>query len=369
MTKLTHFVGLDVHKDTIAAAVAHTGRAAADSLGTIVHDVPKLLKLLARIGPKRSLSVCYEAGPTGYELYRDLTKAGIPCEVIAPSRIPRTAGIRIKTDRRDALLLAECHRAGQLTPIYVPTEEQEAIRDLVRTRGDARDALTAARHQLSKFLLRHGRKYTGKTTWTKNHFYWLRHQQFELRAHELAHADMLRAVEFQTERIAQLEQQIAQVITGWSQLPLVQAIMALRGIDLLGAVTLVCEIGDFKRFATAKQLMSYLGLVPSLYSTADTRRLGPITKCGNVHARTALVEASHAYRFPPRVSLAIKKRQKGLDPRICDISWKAQNRLNRRYHSMMFRRKSVQVIAVATARELAGFVWAIARALEKQAAA
>jgi transposase len=352
------FVGLDVHADSIAIAVAEPGRGEPAQLAIIPNDTALLLKRLRRL---ESVKCCYEAGPTGFGLHRDLTAAGIDCIVVAPSLVPSKAGDRVKTDKRDAVKLARFLRSGDLTAIHVPDEATEAIRDLERARDDAKRAERTARHQLGKFLLRHGRRYPGKTHWGRRHLDWIHAQHFEQEAQERVLEDYLRSVESQTERVAQLTRSIAELVESWSLGPLVKSLQALRGVNLITAAVIAAEIGDFSRFATAPQFMGYLGLVPSEYSSGDTRQQGRITRAGNGHVRRVLVEAAWAYRFRARNSAEIRARGRSASEAVQQLAWRAQERLCARYRKLTARGKNKNKTVAAIARELAGFVWAIAR--------
>lgn len=352
------FVGLDVHAASIAIAVAEPGRGEPGQLAVIGNDTSQLLKRLRRLG---RVKCCYEAGPTGFGLQRALTAEGIDCVVVAPSLVPTRSGDRVKTDRRDAARLARFLRSGDLTEVHVPDEATEAMRDLERARDDAKKAERAARHQLGKFLLRHGRRYGGKTAWTGKHLKWVREQHFEQEAQQRVLEDYLRTVEEQSERVARLTKSVVELVETWSLRPLVKALQALRGISVLSAAVLAAELGDLMRFGTAPQLMSYLGLVPSEHSSGEGRRLGRITRAGNGHARRILVEAAWAYRFRPRQSRAIAERSSGVSPTVRSIAWRAQERLCAKHRKLIARGKNGNKVAAAIARELAGYVWAIAR--------
>lgn len=355
------FVGLDVHRDTIAIAVARSDGQPAESLATVPNDVVGLLKRLRRLGPAAALRCCYEAGPTGFGLARRLLEEGIACEVIAPSLTPVQPGSRVKTDRRDAKNLAHYLRSGNLTPIHVPDPTTEAIRDLERARDDAKCAERSARQQLSKFLLRHGRWFTGKTTWGPAHQAWLAQQSFDQPAQQDVVNDYREAVELATARVARLTRQMAERSATWVQAPLVTALQALRGVEMVSAVTLVAEIGDFRRFASASELMAFVGLVPSEHSSGGSRRQGRITRTGNGHARRILVESAWHYRRLPRMSKAIRQRNDRVSGLVRAIAWKAQQRLHKRLCRLRERGKPANQAVTAVARELAGFVWAIAR--------
>ena len=356
------YIGLDVHKDTIAVAVAPMGaRGEVREHGKIANTPTALKGLLSRLTRSgASLRFCYEAGPCGYGIQRQLTAARQECVVVAPSLIPRKPGERIKTDRRDAINLAKLHRAGELTPVWVPDEAHEAMRDLVRARLAAVRTLRQARQQLSGFLLRHGFHYH-RPAWTLMHRRWLAGLRFEQAVHHIVLEDCIAAVEAATVRRDRLEAHIEAALPDWSLAPVVRALQALRGLALVGAATLIAELGDITRFANPRQLMAYLGLVPSEHSSGSTRRQGGITKAGNGAARRMLIEAAWSYRFPARISREQLLRQEALAKPIRDTAWKAQERLCRRYRKLARAGKPSTVVTAAIARELAGFVWAIAK--------
>jgi transposase len=356
------YVGLDVHKDTIAIAVADVGRSAGRLIGQVAHDVPKLMKALARLGEPAALHVVYEAGPTGYGLQRALAAKGYRCEVIAPGLIPRRAGDRLKTDRRDCLRLAELARAGELRAVWIPDAGDEAIRDLARAREDAVNARTQARHQLKAFLLRHQLRYSGKSAWTKSFYRWLGELNFGDASSQTAFTEYHLAVQAADQRLERLTKALAASVAGWRFEPVVAALQALRGIDVVSAIGLVAEIGDIARFDHPRKLMAYLGLVPSEYSSGDRVRKGSITKTGNAHARRLLTEAAWNYRFAPRIGRQAQARQQNLPEAIRAIAWKAQLRLGGRYARLNGRGVHHNKVCVAVARELTGFVWAIAQA-------
>jgi transposase len=352
------YVGLDVHKDSIVIAVARQGREAAENWKTIPYDGVRLRKALNML-VKRSevLKVCYEAGPTGFGLCRGLREAGIDCIVVAPSLVPGKPGDRVKTDRRDARRLAHFLRSGDLTEVYVPEEAVEAIRDLERARDDAKCAERVARHQLSKFLLRHDRHWEG-TNWTKKHMDWIRGQRFAHAAQQRVLEDYLKTVEDLAERVERLTQQMAELVQATTLAPLVKALQAFRGISVVSAVTIAAEAGDLRRFKTARQFMSYVGLVPSEDSSGQRKRQGAITRCGNGHLRKIIVEAAWHYRHLPLLSKELRRRNQGLAPGVQRIAWEAQKRLNKRLYHLLHKGKSVQKTITALARELAGFIWA-----------
>ena len=367
---ITH-VGLDVHKDTIVLSLADAGLRGnlgeVREFGKIANTPAALEKLARKLAVKGSeLRFCYEAGPCGYGIQRQLSGMGYQCDVVAPSLIPRKPGERIKTDRRDATKLAKLHRAGELTAVWVPDQTHEAIRDLVRARLAATRQLRRARQQLSNFLLRNGHAYH-RTPWTASHRHWLAGLKFDQPMHYLVLEDAIAAVEAAQERRQRLEGQIEAALPVWSLAPVVGALQALRGIALVGAATLAAELGDVTRFDNPRQLMAYLGLVPSEHSSGRTRRQGGITKAGNSTARRMLIEAAWSYRFPARISRWQLLQQEALAKPIRDIAWKAQDRLCRRYRTLARSGKLTTVICTAIARELAGFVWAIAREVGRSA--
>jgi transposase len=359
----TVYVGLDVHKDTIAIAYAPDDRGAeVVSLGTIATrqcDIDKLIRRLQAKGA--TLVFVYEAGPCGYWLYRYLTRRGFSCSVVAPSLIPRRAGDRVKTDRRDAATLARLMRSGDLTSIYVPTVADEAMRDLSRGREDAVRDLKRSKVRLKAFLLRQDIRYEGKANWNAAHLRWLSEVVCPTPAQQIVFQEYVRAVSEQAERLRRLEVELQAAVKGWRLYPVVEAVQALRGLELTGAVTLIAELGDLTRFDTPRKLMSYLGLTPSEYSSGAHRRQGGITKAGNGHARRALVEGAWAYRYPAKVSRHLQLRLEKLPSEVQAIGWKAQVRLCRRYRQLTARGKHVNQVVVAIAREMAAFAWAIAR--------
>jgi transposase len=363
------FVGLDVHAETIVVAVAESG-GEVRTLGTIPNRPEAVRRLVRKLGPPDQLRVCYEAGPTGYVLYWQLAGLGVPCDVVAPSLVPTKAGDRVKTDRRDAEKLARCYRAGDLTPVWVPDAEHEALRDLVRAREAAKKDQLRARHRLGKFLLRQGRRRPAhlKMAWTAGHLDWIRTVQFEAVAHRIVLADYLHEVDRVATRIADLNAAILEAVrTASPQVrAVVQALQALRGIATVSAATIVAEVGQLSRFEKPRQLMGYAGLVPSEYTTGARRRLGAITKTGNAHLRRVVMEAAWAYRFGPVVRGPLRARQAGLDPAIIEIAWRAQKRLHDRYRTLGRKGKNGNQVITAVGRELLGFIWDIGRTVERQ---
>lgn len=358
---ITAFVGLDVHKDSIAMAVAPSGREPPHFVGTVAPQWTGLSKALGRVGPVQQLQIVYEAGPCGYTLARQLRAHGYACEVIAPAKVARRPGDRIKTDRRDALLLARAARAAELVSVRIPDERDEAVRDLSRAREDTVRARLRARQQLKALLLRQGHRYTGKSSWTAAHERYLAEVSFAQPAQDIAFTEYRHAVRDAHERVERLTEALRGELEHWRMKSVVAALMSLRGIDLIAAVTLVAEVGDFSRFARARELMGFLGLVPSEYSSGPARRQGAITKTGNGHARRVLIEAAWNYRYPARVSRVLQVRQQGQSQAVREIAWRAQLRLTRRYRRLCARKLALNKICVAIARELCGFVWDIAR--------
>lgn len=355
------FVGLDVHKATNAVAVARPGRSEPEYRGEIENSSKAVRKLVKQLSPDGEvLNFCYEAGPCGYGLYRELTSLGHRCEVVAPSLIPRKAGERLKTDRRDALMLARLHRAGELTAVWVPGEEQEAVRDLTRAREDMKANERRACQQLGAFLLRHGRVYTGKSRWTQAHFRWLETVTFASPVQQVVFQEYIEQVKAARKRVADLEVQMREALKSWSLREVVEAVMALRGVSLITAMTTLAELGDITRFDSPRELMAYLGLVPSEHSSGGSRRQGSLTRTGNGHVRRVLVEAAWNYRFAARKSRCIEQRAEKTSPSVQAIAWAAQKRLCGRYQSLLQAGKVKQQVTAAVARELAGFIWAIA---------
>jgi transposase len=352
------YLGLDVHKATIAVAIAQE-EGAPTSYGSIANEPSAIRTLMTRLGGSDvQLHVAYEAGPTGYALHRQLTTMGIDCIVVAPSLIPKRAGDKVKTDRRDALKLARLLRSGDLTPIWVPDQAHEALRSLVRARADAKADQLRAKHRLSKFLLRQACwPPIGVRNWSQRYFSWLRQLEFEHLPDRIVFADYLAEVTAAGERIKRLEAALHQCAQTSSQVALIRALQAFRGIGFLSAVTLVAEAGDLRRFRTAPQFMAYVGLVPSESSSGGKQQRGSITKTGNSLLRHVLGEAAHHVRRAPRVSGALKRRQADVSPELVELAWRAQLRLHARYRHLSLRLGALKALT-AVARELAGFIWA-----------
>ena len=361
MKNKVRFLGLDVHAETIAVAIAEPD-GEVRSLGTIANRAESVRKLVKKLGPAEHLKACYEAGPTGYVLYWQLAELGVACEVIAPTLVPMKAGDRVKTDRRDAERLARSYRSGDLTAVWVPDEGSEALRDLVRAREAAKQDQLRARHRLGKFLLRMGqRPAVGMKAWTAPYMAWVRQVHFTQLAREATMLDYLYEVDHMGERVKRLEQSITEAVK--LATPAVQEVVkglqALRGIAEISAVTIVAELGSITRFENARQLMGYSGAVPSEDSSGQRTRRGSITKTGNAHLRRIVVEAAWSYRHRPALGPRLRKRQEGVPEPIKEIAWKAQVRLTKRYARLAAAGKDQRKIVTAVGRELLGFIWAI----------
>ena len=359
----TLYIGLDVHKDSIAVAYVAQEHGAEviylGAIGTRQCDIDQLIRKMQSKAPH--LIFVYEAGPCGYWLYRYFTKKGYDCWVVAPSLVPKKAGDRVKTDRRDAMQLARLVRSGDLTVVYVPKVEDEAIRDLTRAREDTLSDLKDAKFRLKAFLLRHDIRYTGRANCSPAHLRWLSEVVCPTPAQQIVFQEYVRAVNEHTDRLQRLEQELQDHVKSWRLNPVVETLQALRGVQFTVAVTTVAELGDLTRFDNPRQLMKFLGLIPSEYSSGERRRQGTITKAGNTHARRALVEGAWAYRYPAKVSRHLQLRLETQPKVIQDISWKAQVRLCKRYRRLVAKGKHANVVTVAIARELVGFMWAIAK--------
>lgn len=367
MSKELLYLGLDVHAENIAVAIAEAGRdGELRSYGEIPNTFHSIEKLMRKLGhPDKELRVCYEAGPCGFVLARRFKKMGIACDVIAPSLTPKGSGDKIKTDRRDARMLARLHRAGELTAVHVPDERDEAIRDLCRARTDAVHDLRSGRNQLKAFLLRNGYRYGEKTSWSAAHMRYLRELILPHPAMKIVLEEYLQCIDAANERIERLEVPMKALLEEWHLAPVVKALMGFRGYQTVAAMITVSEIGDIHRFAHPRQLMAYLGLVPSESSSGGSRSQGTITKCGNGHLRWIFNECAQHYRLPPKVSQELTTRQESISKAhrraVQEISWRCQNRLHERGRKLAARGKTRQKVQIAMARELSAFVWEVMR--------
>lgn len=363
------YVGMDTEKEKISVAYAPEGRdSGVEFVGPIGTRKKDILGLIRRLkGKAEELVFVYEAGPCGYGLYRTIGDLGHECHVVAPSLTPRKPGERVKTNRRDAMKLARGMRSGDLTSIYVPSVEDEAIRDLCRGRDDARRDLRASKQRVKALLLRLDIRYKGGESWSKTYMRWLSEVRCPTASQQIVFQEHLHAIRERAARVERLDVELREMVPDWRLNPLVRGYQALRGIQFTGAVTLASELGDLRRFTKARQVMGFFGLTPSEHSTGTKRRLGAITKMGNTRARRIVIEASQAYRWMPKMSREIEKRQEGLPQVVRDIGWKAQIRLCKRYRRLMSRRKQHNVAITAVARELSGFIWAISKEMMEAA--
>lgn len=360
MEQFTTFVGLDVHKDSIWVAMAPQ-RGDVIEIGQIAHTPSVVRRQVQRLARKhRRLHFVYEAGPCGYDLYRQLCSMGHECQVVAPSLLPRRPGDRVKTDRRDAVTLARLARSGDVTGVWVPDPHHEAVRELVRCREDFKRAERRVRQRMCAFLLRHSRQYD-RNNWTQLHHAWLRKQQFDRPESQVVFEHYFHSIIESAERIAQLERQMDEALQDWSLAPLVRGLMAMRGVRLITAMTLAAELGDLSRFDSASQLMSFVGLTPSERSSGQTRRQGRITKSGNGHVRRILIESAWSYRHKPAWTTTLRHRASKASDAVRSIAWKAQKRLCSRYRRLVARGKPAQQAITAVAREELGFIWAIGK--------
>jgi transposase len=368
MSSITLYVGLDVHKDSITIAIAEPGSKGEIRLfGTITNDLGRLEHALARIRkahPDAHLEVAYEAGPCGFVIARRLKQLEVPCLVAAPSLIPRQPGAPFKTDKRDARAIARLLRAGELTGVYVPEATDEAIRDLCRARTDAVDDQRRCRHRLKAFLLRHGYRYQGKANWSQPHMRYLRELVLPHPAMKTILEEYLQGIDAAYERVLRIQLSMLALLDSWRLKPAVEALMAFRGFQLVAAMITVSELGDIHRFAHPRQLMTYLGLVPTESSSGSRRRQGAISRCGNGHQRWLLTECAEHYAMPPKISKELSRRQEGQPESVRALSWKAQNRLHFRFMRLLGRRLQRNKAKVAIARELCGFIWALLRTLD-----
>jgi len=369
MKEFTKYVGLDVHKETIAVSVAESQGGEVRYHGEIANTTEAIVKLVKQLRKgDAELSFCYEAGPCGYGIYRQLSDLGWNCKVVAPSLIPKKAGDRVKTDRRDSLMLARLLRAGELTAVWVPDGAQEALRDLTRAREDMKHLQRQAKQRLLAFLLRHGKSYSGKSNWTQAHYRWLEGVKFDHPVQQIVFQEYVDTVKDMTKRVDALDKQIESAASESVFWPVIEGLMALRGVNTLTATTIVAEIGDLRRFASAPQLMAYLGVVPSEHSSGGTKSRGGITKTGNGHVRRVLVEAAWTYRHPARKTVTLQRRAERTSAEVQEIAWKAQKRMCSRYKSLEARGKLKVQVCTAIARELAGFIWAVGQTVPQPAA-
>ena len=369
MKEFNKYVGLDVHKETIAVSVAEAEGGELRYFGEISNTPEAIEKLVKQLRKgDANLSFCYEAGPCGYGIYRQLSDLGWDCQVVAPSLIPKKAGDLVKTDRRDSLMLARLHRAGELTAVWVPDGAQEALRDLTRAREDMKHLQRQAKQRLLAFLLRHGRRYDAKSNWTQAHYRWLEAVKFDHPVQQIVFQEYVNTVKAMTRRVEAFDKQIESAAAESVFWPVIEGLMALRGVNLLTATTIVAEIGDLRRFGAAPQLMAYLGVVPSEHSSGGSKSRGGITKTGNGHVRRVLVEAAWTYRHPARKTAVLQRRAERTSEAVQEIAWKAQKRLCGRYRLFEARGKLKGQACTAIARELAGFIWAIGQALPQPTA-
>jgi len=363
------YVGLDVHKETIAVSVADPDGGEVRYLGEVPNTADSVVKLVKRLRKEgMRLSFCYEAGPCGYGLHRQLNELGQLCQVVAPSLIPKKPGDRVKTDRRDSLNLARLPRAGELTAVWVPDGAQEALRDLTRAREDMKHIQRQAKQRLLGFLLRHRKRFEGKDNWTQAHFRWFEEVKFGQPVQQIVFQEYVDSVQAMTRRVAAFDEQMESAARESVFWPVIEGLTALRGVKLITAATIVAEIGDLKRFATAPQLMAYLGVVPSEHSSGESKSRGGITKTGNGHVRRVLVESAWQYRYPARKTAVLQRRAERASEQVQEIAWKAQKRLCARYRLLEARGKLKVQVCIAIARELAGFIWAIGQTLPQPAA-
>ena len=359
------YVGIDTHKDENVFGAAADGRCEGELIGKCSTDLNRTLTFIRRYMKKNELTkeqlhICYEAGPTGFVLARRLIELGFDCQVIAPSKTPERSGDKVKTDRRDARKLARLHRAGELVAVHIPDMDDEVIRDVGRGRTDAVNEVKRTKQQLKSFMLRNGYRYTGAANWSEAHMRYLRELVVPHRAQKMVMEEYLLRIDTATAQVARIDTQMELLLQTWSRRPFVEALMGFRGFQATSAMVQTAEIGDFLRFGHPKLLMGFLGMVPKENSSGKKRSQGSITKCGNSHARWMLIESAASYRYPPKVSKALSKRQEGLSREVKALSWHAQNRLNNRWYKLMFRNIHPNKIKVAIARELSSYLWDLA---------
>jgi len=359
------FIGLDTHKEFLEVAYIEDNRGAKPihfgRISSAKLAIKKLIRQFESKYPHATMHFVYEAGPCGYWIYRLITSLGHCCYVVAPSLIPKKPGERVKTDKRDALKLAKLLKSEDLTPIYVPEPEDEAIRDLSRAREIAMKDLKDAKYQLKALLLRNNINYAGTANWSLKHLRWLTELVLPHPAQQIVLQEFIQTINERTARLERLDNELSHYVYQWRYYPVVKAIQAMRGVRLLVAAGVVAELGDLSRFDHPRKLMSYLGLVPSEHSSGGKRHIGAITKCGNGRARRLLVEGAHSYRHAANISTELQKRQEGLPKQIVDIAWKAQLRLCKRYKKLINKGKHYNLVVIAIAREMIAYIWAIAK--------
>jgi transposase len=360
MDQYSKYVGLDVHKEKIMIAIAEAGRRPPLYYGEIANTEEAIAKAIRKVVGQEDVAFCYEAGPCGYGIYRQITNMGYRCDVVAPSLIPKKSGNRIKTNRRDSLSLAGLYRAGELTSVWVPNKEQEAMRDLTRSREDMKAMERHSRQRLGGFLLRHGKVYSGRSKWTQAHFRWLEGVRFQTATQQIVVQEYIDMVKHAQGRVEAMEEEMRKALDGWELKAVVEGLMALRGIDLIAAMTIVAELGDISRFESPRQLMAHVGLVPSEHSSGEKRKQGGITRTGNGHVRRVLVEGSWSYRLPARKTAHLRRKAAKTSEAVREIAWKAQKRLCKRFWYLINKGKLPVESCTAVARELVGFIWAIA---------
>jgi transposase len=360
MYQYNKYVGLDVHKEKIMIAIAQADRTAPLYYGEIANTEEAIAKAIRKVIGQEDVAFCYETGPCGYGLYRQITDMGYRCDVVAPSLIPKKSGNRVKTTRRDSLSLAGLYRAGELTSVWVPNKEQEAMRDLTRAREDMKAMERHSRQRLGGFLLRQGKVYPGRSRWTQAHFRWLEGVRFETATQQIVLQEYIDMVKHAQGRVKAMEEEMRKALDGWKLKEVVEGLMALRGIDLIAAMTIVAELGDISRFESPRQLMAHLGLVPSEHSRGEKRKQGGITRTGNGHVRRVLVEGSWSYRLPARKTAHLRRKADKTSEAVREIAWKAQKRLCKRFWYLINKGKLPVESCTAVARELVGFIWAIA---------
>jgi len=360
------YIGIDSHKASNSVAFAFHGTKPPEYIGKYSADIGRFMSSLYKVMRKHDLGkdevkLCYEAGPTGFVLARRLIGLGFDCLVAAPSKIPVQKGNRVKTDKRDAKKLAKLLRSNDLAAVYIPDPADEVIRDVCRGRTDAVNERQRCQKQLGAFLLRNGYHYTGATRWTHKHMTYLRDLVLPYPAQKLVREEYLQRIDFMTQQIDRMETQMSDLLKDWQRRPLVDALMGFRGFRELASMIIISEIGDFSRFAHPKSLMAYLGLIPGEESSGTTRRMGPITKCGNSHARWILVECAASYNMPPKVGRELAARQENLSRDVKALSWQVQNRLSRRWYRLQMRGVLYNKIRVAVARELSSYIWDLSK--------